>query len=107
MESQRRNGNSLDQSLRTSATTALRPGAPAPATGIYVVCHKAPTHAQPHEVLITAGTVLPTCNSRTGTIFSLRCYAPQPLAVNEFFLDGRPVLRAPNAPTFGPLRANS
>ena len=44
--------------------------------------------------------MLPTCNSCTGVIFSLRCYAPQPLAVNEFFLDGRPVLRAPSARTF-------
>ena len=73
----------------TDATANLTPGTLAPATGIYVVSHKSPAHALPHEVLIDEGVVLPNCKACTGVVFSLKSHAPQPLRENEFFLDDR------------------
>jgi hypothetical protein len=69
----------------TAATANLGPGTAAPATGIYVVQHRNPAHAQPHEVLIREGKILPTCHLCSGTTFSLKAYAPQPYEENEFF----------------------
>jgi hypothetical protein len=69
----------------TSATANLPAGRTAPATGIYVVSHREPAHAQPHEVLISASTILPKCNECENVRFSLRSYAPQPLEESEFF----------------------
>jgi hypothetical protein len=69
----------------TAATANLQPGTSAPATGIYVVQHRNPAHAQPHEVLIPAGVILPVCNICSGAKFSLKAYAPQPFEENEFF----------------------
>ena len=76
----------------TAATANLRPGTAAPATGIYVVQHRNPPHAQPHEVLIPAATVLPNCQVCSRATFSLKAYAPQPYEENEFFSPskGRP-----------------
>jgi hypothetical protein len=69
----------------TRATANLPAGTIAPATGIYVVSHRSPAHALPHEVLIEAGVRLPRCNACTGVAFSLRSYAPQPIGESEFF----------------------
>jgi hypothetical protein len=71
----------------TPATANLRPGTLAPATGIYVVSHREPAHAQPHEVLIPAGAILPGCKACSDVRFSLKAYAPQPIEENEFFKD--------------------
>ena len=69
----------------TAATANLQPGTLAPATGIYVVQHRNPAHAQPHEVLIPASTILPACNVCLGARYSLKAYAPEPYEENEFF----------------------
>jgi hypothetical protein len=44
---------------RTPATANLPAGTIVPATGIYVVSHRSPAHALPHQVLIQAGVKLP------------------------------------------------
>jgi len=44
--------------LRTDSSW-LKPGMVAPRSGIYSVYHYA--HRTPHEIMITAGTVLPKC----------------------------------------------
>jgi hypothetical protein len=44
--------------LRTDSSW-LKPGMAAPRSGIYRVYHYA--HRTPHEIMITAGTVLPKC----------------------------------------------
>jgi hypothetical protein len=69
---------------RTPATANLPAGTIVPATGIYVVSHRSPAHALPHQVLIQAGVKLPEWNACVGVVFSPRCYAPQPIGVNEF-----------------------
>jgi hypothetical protein len=71
-----------------TATANMPAGQEAPATGIYVVSHKSPAHALPHEVLIHSGMVLPKCRICADVKFSLRAFAPQPIGENEFFLDG-------------------
>jgi hypothetical protein len=69
----------------TAGTANLRSGTLAPATGIYVVAHYQPSHAPPHEVVITGGTPLPECQKCADVRFSLKAYAPQPWEENEFF----------------------
>ena len=69
----------------TAATANLPSSTLAPATGIYVVQHRDPAHAQPHEVLIPVGTPLPECRIYADVRFSLKAYAPQPFTENEFF----------------------
>ena len=61
----------------TAPTVNLRPGTLAPATGIYVVQHRNPAHAQPHEVLIPVGTPLPECRMCTDVRFSLHRSFPR------------------------------
>jgi hypothetical protein len=79
----------------TAKTANLLPGTGAPATGIYVVTHRDPAHAQPHEVLIPAETPLPDCRLCSGVTFSLKAYAPQPYAENEFFVPSPPPTSKP------------
>jgi hypothetical protein len=69
----------------TAATANLHPGIAAPATGIYVVSHRMPAHAQPHDVLIPRHMVLPGCLSCSEVRFSLRALATQPIEENEHF----------------------
>jgi hypothetical protein len=74
----------------TAATANLLSGTAAPATGIYVVQHRNPAHAQPHEVLIPKDTLLPKCNFCAEVRFSLKAYAPQPYQESEFFCPIKP-----------------
>jgi hypothetical protein len=69
----------------TPATANLTPGIEAPATGIYVVSHRSPAHALPHDVLIAVRTILPKCRVCTDVRFSLRMLATQPIEESEFF----------------------
>jgi hypothetical protein len=68
-----------------SSDSQLRPGTAAPATGIYVVAHREPAHAQPHEVLIPAGTILPNCYICSGTTSASKLTRRQPYEENEGF----------------------
>jgi hypothetical protein len=65
-------------------TTHIGPGAIAPA-GIYVVSHREPAHAVPHEVTIRAPMILPECNGCAGVHFSRKCDSPTPIEDCEFF----------------------
>jgi hypothetical protein len=63
----------------------LPPGTEAPIAGIYVVMHKNPAHALPHEILISAPTVLPECHECNSVRFSLKTPLPTPMEQHEFF----------------------
>jgi hypothetical protein len=69
----------------TPETANLLAGTLAPATGIYVVTHREPAHAVPHDVLIPAAMILPKCKRCIGVRFSLRSLATPPIEENEFF----------------------
>jgi hypothetical protein len=60
---------------RPDPTRNIRPGAVAPA-GIYVVSHRYPSHALPHEVTISVPIVLPACSY---------CSSPMPIEDCDFF----------------------
>jgi hypothetical protein len=69
----------------TPATANLPAGTDAPHTGVYVVSHRNPAHALPHEVAIVIPFVLPKCRHCEDVRFSLKYPAAQPIGENEFF----------------------
>jgi hypothetical protein len=72
--------------MATSANEGsdLRPGAKVRA-GVYVVSHREPAHAQPHQVLIAVPMVLPGCRECNDVRFSFKERLPTPLQEHEFF----------------------
>jgi hypothetical protein len=77
-------GDPMQTQARPDPTRNIQPGAVAPA-GIYVVSHRYPSHALPHEVTISASIVLPGCSYCTGVHFSRKCSSPMPIEDCEFF----------------------
>jgi hypothetical protein len=76
--------------LTHQKTSDLPAGAECPVTGIYVVTHRNPTHAGPHEVLIATPAVLPRCKICASVRFSLMRLPVEAIHENEFFaLDER------------------
>ena len=69
----------------TARTANLPAGTPAPSTGIYVVTHGQPPHAQPHEVVVSELMTLPECQYCQDVRFSLKSYLIQPIEESEFF----------------------
>ena len=69
----------------TDKTANLPAGIEAPHTGVYVVSHRNPAHALPHEVAIVRPTILPKCSGCSDVRFSLKYPAAQPIRENEFF----------------------
>jgi|SRR5215468_5445930 len=65
-------------------THNMPPGVVAPA-GIYVVTHRDPAHAVPHEVRIAAPMVLPECNICRRVQFSRKRDITPPIEDCEFF----------------------
>jgi hypothetical protein len=74
--------------LTHSKSFDLPAGAQCPATGIYVVTHRNPPHALPHEVLIAAPSVLPRCKTCADVRFSLMRLPVEAIHENEHFRDG-------------------
>jgi hypothetical protein len=68
------------------ASDNLPAGTRAPFVGIYVVSHRNPAHAQPHEVRVSRLMILPECTICAGVRFSLRGDIVQAIEDNEFFL---------------------
>ena len=69
----------------TSATANLSAATHAPHTGVYVVSHRNPHHALPHEVAIVAPLILPKCKRCDDVRFSLKGLLAQPIGESEFF----------------------
>ena len=74
----------------TPKTANLTPGTIAPHAGIYVVLHRNPPHAVPHEVAIVTPAILPKCKLCVDVRFSLKALAAEPIEENEFFRDYGP-----------------
>jgi hypothetical protein len=64
--------------------TVFEPGTLAP-PGIYVVTHRKPAHALPHELVIVKTIALPRCSACEGVHFSRKCNLPLPIEQSEFF----------------------
>jgi hypothetical protein len=77
----------MDSLLTHSKSFDLPAGAECPATGIYVVTHRNPPHALPHEVLIAAPSVLPRCKTCADVRFSLMRLPVEAIHENEHFRD--------------------
>ena len=90
------------QSRHSDKTTDLAPGTRAP-SGIYVVSHRDPSHASPHEVMVPVPTILPMCNACAGVRFS-RSLLPVPIGEHKFFWP--PGRRSPGASRLRRLFAN-
>jgi hypothetical protein len=72
--------------LDSDGTCNLAAGTVAPMAGIYVVSHRDPPHAAPHEVLITVPMmILPKCKACTDVRFSLKSRPPIPIEDHAFF----------------------
>jgi hypothetical protein len=66
-------------------TTDLPAGTRSPHPGKYVVLHRDPAHAVPHEVRIAVPMLLPKCNACADVRFSLQRMLVEPIEDNEFF----------------------
>jgi hypothetical protein len=71
--------------LGSPQTANLPAGTMAPVIGIYVVAHRNPAHALPHDVLISSGMILPHCSICFDVRFSLRGLDTPPIEECEFF----------------------
>ena len=71
----------------TSSTADLSAGTETPTTGIYVVSHRNPAHAQPHEVRVSRLIVLPKCSGCSDVRFSLQRQLIEEIENCEFFRD--------------------
>jgi hypothetical protein len=69
----------------TPATANLPAGTHAPHTGVYVVTHRNPHHALPHEVAVVVPMILPKCKLCDDVRFSLKGLLAQPIGESEFF----------------------
>jgi hypothetical protein len=55
------------------------------ASGIYVVSHRNPDHAVPHEILIASDRVLPRCSDCDEVRFSFKCALTARIEDSRFF----------------------
>ena len=67
------------------ASDNLPAGTATPVIGIYVVSHREPAHALPHEVRVSRLMILPECTICADVRFSLRGDLVQGIEDNGFF----------------------